>query len=100
MSNAETPRVDELGDEWVTIADAAGLIGKSVKTVRRALKAGDMEGMLAFDGKIGSRADFEKERRQRAEEERDASTAAADELKARVAELEALRWYQRRRTAL
>ena len=54
MSTDDTPKVADLGDGWVTLAEAAELLGQSDKTVRRKVKAGELPGQLAFDPKIGS----------------------------------------------
>lgn len=50
----DTPTVDSLGDDWVTLTKAAELLGKSERTVRRKLKNGEIPGQLAFDPDIGT----------------------------------------------
>ena len=54
MSTDDTPQVDDLGDGWVTLAQAAELLGLSDKTVRRKVKTGELSGQMAFDPAIGS----------------------------------------------
>ena len=55
MSTDDTPKVADLGDGWVTLAEAAELLGQSDKTVRRKVKTGELPGQMAFDPKIGSK---------------------------------------------
>ena len=55
MSTDDVPKVDDLGDDWVTLADAAEILGQSDKTVRRKVKTGELPGQLAFDPAIGSK---------------------------------------------
>jgi len=55
MSTDDTPKVADLGDGWVTLAEAAELLGQSDKTVRRKVKSGELAGQLAFDPAIGSK---------------------------------------------
>ena len=54
MTNEQQPGVDSLGDNWLTIAEAAEALGVSAKTVRRRLKAGEITGELVHDPKIGA----------------------------------------------
>ena len=54
MATESTPRVDSLGDDWVTLAKASELLGVSERTVRRKLKNGEIPGELAFDPEIGT----------------------------------------------
>lgn len=54
MSTERQIRVDSLGDDWVTLAKAAELLGVSERTVRRKLKNGEIPGELAFDPDIGT----------------------------------------------
>jgi len=54
VSTDDTPKVADLGDGWVTLAEAAELLGQSDKTVRRKVKTGELPGQLAFDPAIGS----------------------------------------------
>lgn len=54
MATESSPRVDSLGDDWVTLAKAADLLGVSERTVRRKLKNGEIPGQLAFDPDIGT----------------------------------------------
>ena len=55
MSTDDEPQVADLGDGWVTLAQAAELLGLSDKTVRRKVKTGELPGQMAFDPAIGSR---------------------------------------------
>ncbi len=55
MSTDDTPKVADLGDGWVTLAEAAELLGQSDKTVRRKVKTGELPGQMAFDPAIGSK---------------------------------------------
>jgi len=54
VSTDDEPQVADLGDGWVTLAEAAELLGQSDKTIRRKVKSGELPGQLAFDPKIGS----------------------------------------------
>lgn len=54
MSTEGRPRVDSLGDDWVTLAKSAELLGLSERTVRRKLKSGEITGQLVFDPEIGT----------------------------------------------
>lgn len=54
VSTESSPRVDSLGDDWVTLAKAAELLGVSERTVRRKLKNGEIPGELAYDPNIGT----------------------------------------------
>jgi len=55
VSTDDTPKVADLGDGWVTLAEAAELLGQSDKTVRRKVKTGELAGQMAFDPAIGSK---------------------------------------------
>jgi len=55
MSTDDEPQVADLGDDWVTLAQAAELLGLSDKTVRRKVKTGELSGQMAFDPAIGSK---------------------------------------------
>jgi len=55
VSTDDEPQVADLGDGWVTLGEAAELLGLSDKTVRRKVKTGELAGQLAFDAAIGSR---------------------------------------------
>jgi len=55
MSTDDEPQVADLGDDWVTLAEAAELLGQSDKTVRRKVKTGELFGQMAFDPAIGSK---------------------------------------------
>jgi len=55
VSTDDEPQVADLGDDWVTLAEAAELLGSSDKTVRRKVKTGELPGQLAFDPAIGSK---------------------------------------------
>ena len=54
MATESSRRVDTLGDDFVTLAKAAELLGVSERTVRRKLKNGEIPGELAFDPEIGT----------------------------------------------
>jgi hypothetical protein len=54
VATESRPRVDNLGEDGVTLAKAAELLGVSERTVRRKLKNGDVPGELAFDPEIGT----------------------------------------------
>jgi len=54
MSTNDEPQVADLGDDWVSLAEAAELLGLSDKTVRRKVKTGELSGQMAFDPAIGS----------------------------------------------
>ncbi len=54
MSTDDEPKVADLGDGWVTLAQAAELLSLSDKTVRRKVKSGELPGQMAFDPAIGS----------------------------------------------
>jgi len=150
VSNDQPAGVDSLGEDWLTIAEAAEALAVSAKTVRRRLKAGEITGELVHDPKIGAkrwmiegsalptapgaalipvelldrlesawaevresagqaavaeqRADFEKERRQRAEVETETAKVDRDRFAYEVEELRVTlqteqdrRWWQRRR---
>jgi len=151
VSNDQPAGVDSLGEDWLTIAEAAEALEVSAKTIRRRLKAGEITGELVHDPKIGAerwmidgqalptapgaalipvelldrleaawaevresagqaavaeqRAEFEKERRQRAEFETETAKVERDRFAYEVEELrvtlkaeEDRRWWQRRRT--
>jgi len=55
VSTDDEPKVADLGDGWVTLSEAAELLGRSDKTVRRKVKTGELPGQLAFDPAIGSK---------------------------------------------
>jgi len=55
VSTDDEPQVADLGDDWVTLAAAAELLGQSDKTVRRKVKTGELPGQMAFDPAIGSK---------------------------------------------
>jgi len=55
VSTDDQPQVADLGDGWVTLAEAAELLGVSDKTIRRKVKTADLAGQLAFDPAIGSK---------------------------------------------
>jgi len=149
VSNDQPQGVDSLGEEWLTIAEAAEALEVSAKTVRRRLKAGELTGEMVHDSKIGAerwmvdgstlptatgaaivpvelldrledawrearesaaeaakaeqRADFEKDRRQRAEAETDTAKVERYRFAREVAALRtrleselSRRWWQRR----
>lgn len=54
MATESSPRVDNLSDDWVTLAKAAELLGVSERTVRRKLKNGEIPGELVHDPEIGT----------------------------------------------
>lgn len=54
MDTESNTRVDSLGDDWVTLAEAAELLGVSERTIRRRVKNGEIPGELAFDPDIGT----------------------------------------------
>jgi len=55
VSTDDEPQVADLGDGWVTLAQAAELLGQSDKTIRRKVKSGELAGQMAFDPTIGSK---------------------------------------------
>jgi len=55
VSTDDEPQVADLGDGWVTLGEAAELLGLSDKTVRRKVKTGELPGRMAFDPAIGSK---------------------------------------------
>jgi len=55
VSTDDEPQVADLGDDWVTLAEAAEILGQSDKTVRRKVKTGELPGQMAFDSAIGSK---------------------------------------------
>lgn len=54
MSTDSRPAVDHLGDDWVTLAEAAQMLDLSERTVRRKLKTGEISGELVYDPDIGT----------------------------------------------
>lgn len=54
LDTESNTRVDSLGDDWVTLAEAAQLLGVSERTIRRKVKNGEIPGELAFDPDIGT----------------------------------------------
>lgn len=55
LSVEDTPWVDTLGTDWVTLSAASEILGQSERTVRRKLKSGELYGELAFDPAIGTK---------------------------------------------
>lgn len=55
MTVDDTPQAASLGDGWVTVAEAARLLGKSESFIRRKLKTEEFNGQLAHDPEIGSK---------------------------------------------
>ena len=53
LATDDVPQVDSLGEGWVTLSDAADLLGESTDRLRRKLRLGDIAGQLAFDASIG-----------------------------------------------
>lgn len=54
MSTDSRPLVGDLGDDWVTLAEAAQILDLSERTVRRKLKSGEIGGELLYDPDIGT----------------------------------------------
>lgn len=54
LSTDSRPLVDDLGDDWVTLAEAAQILDLSERTVRRKLKSGEIDGELVHDPDIGT----------------------------------------------
>jgi hypothetical protein len=54
LSTDSRPLVDDLGDDWVTLAEAAQILELSERTVRRKLKSGEIGGELVYDPDIGT----------------------------------------------
>jgi hypothetical protein len=53
LATDNAPQVESLGEGWVTLAEAAELLGESASTLRRKVRSGAVPGVLAFDSKIG-----------------------------------------------
>lgn len=48
-----TPSLDDVGEGWVTLPVAAARLGVSIKTLRRRIKAGEVEARMVQDPSIG-----------------------------------------------